>query len=122
MHGDENAEFCQWLAYDSPKTMKAIRVKDAEDLKQVDDYFTDAILLDAYDPKKYGGTGLGLTICKRLVEMLDGEIRVSSKSGEGSTFTVLVPVGPLRGVRLLENDELQEVLGGRLRRLRRQAD
>ena len=28
------------------------------DLKQVDEYFTDAVLLDAYDPKKYGGTGL----------------------------------------------------------------
>lgn len=58
LHGDENAEFCRWLAYDSPKTMKAIRVKNAEDIQQVDNYFTDAVLLDAYDPAKYGGTGL----------------------------------------------------------------
>jgi phosphoribosylanthranilate isomerase len=58
LHGDENAEYCRWLAYDSTKTMKAIRVKDADDLKQVDEYFTDAVLLDAYDPNKYGGTGL----------------------------------------------------------------
>jgi phosphoribosylanthranilate isomerase len=58
LHGDENPEFCRWLAYDSIKTMKAIRVKDASDLQHVDDYFTDAVLLDAYDPGKYGGTGL----------------------------------------------------------------
>lgn len=58
LHGDENPEFCRWLAYDSFKTMKAIRVKDEGDLKDVDSYFTDAILLDAYDPSKYGGTGI----------------------------------------------------------------
>lgn len=58
LHGDENAEFCQWLAYDSPKTMKAIRVKDSNDIEQADGFFTDAILFDAYDPSKYGGTGL----------------------------------------------------------------
>lgn len=58
LHGDENPEFCRWLAYDSVKTMKALRVKDKGDLQQVDSYFTDAILLDAYDPKRYGGTGL----------------------------------------------------------------
>ena len=58
LHGDENVEFCRWLAYDSPKTMKAIRVKDAKDLEHVDAYSTDAVLLDAYDPNKYGGTGL----------------------------------------------------------------
>jgi phosphoribosylanthranilate isomerase len=58
LHGDENSEFCRWLAYDSAKTMKALRIKDASDLTQVDRYSTDAILLDAFDPKRYGGTGL----------------------------------------------------------------
>jgi phosphoribosylanthranilate isomerase len=58
LHGDENSEFCRWLAYDSAKTMKALRIKDANDLTQVDRYSTDAILLDAFDPKRYGGTGL----------------------------------------------------------------
>jgi phosphoribosylanthranilate isomerase len=58
LHGDENPEFCRWLAYDSVKTMKAIRVKNADDLQHSDDYYTDAILLDAYDPKRYGGTGV----------------------------------------------------------------
>jgi signal transduction histidine kinase/CheY-like chemotaxis protein len=38
------------------------------------------------------GTGLGLPICRRLVEDIGGELRVASKPGKGSTFTVLLPV------------------------------
>jgi phosphoribosylanthranilate isomerase len=38
--------------------MKAIRVKTQKDIKKAENFFTDAILLDAFDPKKYGGTGL----------------------------------------------------------------
>lgn len=58
LHGEESPEFCRWLTYDTAKLMKALRIKDAGDLKQVDNYSTDAILLDAYDPRRHGGTGL----------------------------------------------------------------
>ncbi|MBN1508015.1 MAG: phosphoribosylanthranilate isomerase [Sedimentisphaerales bacterium] len=58
LHGEEDPEFCRWLAYDSVKLIKALRIKDVGDLQKVDEYSTDAILLDAYDPKKHGGTGL----------------------------------------------------------------
>jgi phosphoribosylanthranilate isomerase len=58
LHGDEDPEFCRSLLSYSVKTMKAIRVKDQKDIERADDFFTDAVLLDAFDPDKYGGTGL----------------------------------------------------------------
>jgi phosphoribosylanthranilate isomerase len=58
LHGDESPKFCQLLFSYNVKTMKAIRVKDQADIKRAEEYFTDAILLDAFNPEKYGGTGL----------------------------------------------------------------
>ncbi|MDA0339316.1 MAG: response regulator, partial [Proteobacteria bacterium] len=47
---------------------------------------------DATTTKEYGGTGLGLTICMNLVEMMGGSIGVESESDEGSMFWFSVPV------------------------------
>ena len=58
LHGDEDPEFCRSLLSHNIKTMKAIRVKDQTDIESADRFFTDAILLDAFNPDKYGGTGL----------------------------------------------------------------
>lgn len=58
LHGDEGPDFCRELLSHNVKTMKAIRVKNQKDIEKAESYFTDAILLDAFDPDKYGGTGL----------------------------------------------------------------
>jgi phosphoribosylanthranilate isomerase len=57
LHGDEDPDFCKQFLSHNVKVMKAIRVKDQTDVQSAEDYFTDAILLDAFNPEKYGGTG-----------------------------------------------------------------
>lgn len=48
--------------------------------------------IDSTLSRKHQGTGLGLVICKRLTSMMDGEVRVSSRRGVGTTFTVELPL------------------------------
>jgi phosphoribosylanthranilate isomerase len=54
-HGGETPEYCQLFPV---MTVKAFRMRDAESLKGLTDYKTDAWLLDAYVPDKAGGTGV----------------------------------------------------------------
>ncbi|MFZ4705592.1 MAG: ATP-binding protein [Bacteroidales bacterium] len=57
-------------------------------LSLIFDYFSQA---DTSSTRKYGGSGLGLSICKHLVEMQNGYIEVDSEVDQGSTFTAFIP-------------------------------
>jgi signal transduction histidine kinase len=56
-----------------------------EKLDHIFESFTQA---DSTTTRKYGGTGLGLTIARNLAERMDGSLRVHSEAGKGSVFTL----------------------------------
>jgi signal transduction histidine kinase/DNA-binding NarL/FixJ family response regulator len=62
--------------------------------------FTQA---DNSTSRRFGGTGLGLTISRRLAEILGGGVRVRSAPGQGTTFSVTIDPGPLENTPLVEH-------------------
>lgn len=79
-----------WLRFDVTDTGVGIE-KDV-----VDKLFAPYVQVDGKNSEKYGGWGLGLSICHHLADLMDAEIQVASQPDLGSTFSVVVPVEVLR--------------------------
>jgi PAS domain S-box-containing protein len=79
-----------------------------EDLKRL---FTKFYRVDSAMTREIGGSGLGLSICKNIIELLGGEITVKSKLGRGSTFAFTLPAASEDMVRL-PSLEGPETVGG----------
>lgn len=80
----------------------------AED--KIDKIFSEFYQAEHVIDEQLGGTGIGLAITRRLVELHDGEIGVESKLGKGSTFWFTLPLKKLPRNKPSEEKEVEEVL------------
>lgn len=62
----------------------------------LDKLFSNFVQVDSSTSRKFGGTGLGLVICKKLVEGMNGRIVVKSELGQGSLFCFELPLAKVR--------------------------
>lgn len=61
------------------------------------------------DRRKYQGVGIGLSLCKKFIEALNGEIKVESKPGKGSVFTIIIPRTPYQKISVIHQEQLPDM-------------
>jgi signal transduction histidine kinase/CheY-like chemotaxis protein len=76
----------------------------AEKIHLIFESFTQA---DAETTRKYGGSGLGLSICRELVKKMGGELRVTSETGKGSSFYFSLTLPFPQWVTIIPKEKLQ---------------
>ena len=76
---------------------------------KIDELFKPFTQVDGSATRRYGGTGLGLAISRRLAKALGGDVEVASQVGKGSTFTLTIDAGSLKGVRMLQSPQVPSI-------------
>ncbi|CAK0762227.1 two-component system, sensor histidine kinase [Gammaproteobacteria bacterium] len=72
---------------------------------EIQSLFKPFVQADISTTRRFGGTGLGLTISRALAQRMGGDIQVISEKDHGSLFVVTLPIGPLEGVALIDKYE-----------------
>ncbi len=84
--------------------------------------FQPFVQADSSTTRKYGGTGLGLTICKRLTNILGGEIYVKSEYGTGTIFTVTVKMGNIYDIEFVDQQAFKSEVNDSLMNINKKTD